>query len=101
MAGTGARWAGGLPHFKPIITNRCGGVALSALRRRRAERTQDVGLCCRFKPPVHTGWRTKLFAQTVQNFLQREGAGMDNYMEELQQPENPFKGHSRTQTRPV
>jgi len=30
------------------------------------------------------------FAQAVQNFLQREGAGMDNYMEELEQ-RNPFK----------
>ena len=30
------------------------------------------------------------FAQAVQNFLRREGAGMDNYMEELEQ-RNPFK----------
>jgi predicted N-acyltransferase len=30
------------------------------------------------------------FAEAVQNFLHREGAGMDNYMEELEQ-RNPFK----------
>ena len=40
------------------------------------------------------------FAQAVQNFLQREGAGMDNYMEELQQ-RNPFKATAGPGTEPV
>ncbi len=97
MGAIGGRWnAWTACTLRPATTSLCNGafsMACTALKAAPRANTKWRGLCCPCRPAAPTGWRTPRLPNAVERFLEREGQGVDAYLQSLHE-RTPFQNQN-------